>query len=59
MRREYTLKYLIAEQGILREQAGILSKKVKQAGRIKRAGWNYFGKILREQDVIRELGVLR
>ena len=51
---EITLKYLITKQGILREQAGILSQKVKQAGRIKRAGWNYFGKILREQDVIRE-----
>ena len=51
-----TLKYLIAEQDGLREQAGIFPKKVKQAGYVKRAEWNYFRKKSREQDVIREQG---
>ena len=36
-----TLEYLIAEQDGIREQGGILSQKVKQAGWNKRAGWNF------------------
>ena len=44
-----TLACLIAEQGLISKQGGILLKIVKRAGLIKRAGWNVLIKLISEQ----------